>query len=223
MLEARDGFTQAFAFGRNGKSRGIELPPNVPFGITDWYIKLYACCRHIQPAIEALIDLMNENNLADSDIQDVQVETYNIAAEHAHTGWQDYASAQLSFPYIMALGMRHRWIRIEHFEDKQRNDPALARLCNLVHVQGTPEQDRLYPEQQPANVTVTTERGRFTKQAFEALGARQVPLDDRRLGEKFHDLVDPALGRERADMLLEMLWALDDLDNVKPLLDATMR
>src|SRR5208283_3971752 len=112
----------AFAFGRNGKPRPILLPPAAPFAMTDCYVKPYACCRHIQPAVEALINLMAENELAAGDIRDVQVETYSIAAEHAHTGWRDYASAQLSFPYIMALGMRHGWIKIEHFEDNERND-----------------------------------------------------------------------------------------------------
>jgi len=223
VLEARDGFTQAFAFGREGKAREIVLPPAAPFGITDCYVKPYACCRHIQPAVEALIDLMNENKLSEGDIRDVQVETYSIAAEHAHTGWDDYASAQLSFPYIMALGMRHRWIKVEHFEDAERHDPGIARLCDLVHVKAAPEQDRLYPEQRPAHVTISTERGQFSKQAFEALGARQVPLDDKRLADKFHDLVDPVLGKDRANRLVDSLWSLDRLDNIATLLDTTTR
>ena len=49
MIEARDGFMQAFAFGRADKARAIVLPPTAPFGITDCYIKPYPCCRHIQP------------------------------------------------------------------------------------------------------------------------------------------------------------------------------
>ena len=49
VIESRDGFMQAFAFGRIDKARPITLPP--PFGITDCYIKPYACCRHIQPAV----------------------------------------------------------------------------------------------------------------------------------------------------------------------------
>ena len=65
VLEVRDGFTQAFAFGRNGEPRSIELPPSVPFSIIDCYVKPYACCRHIQPAVEALIELMNDNKLSD--------------------------------------------------------------------------------------------------------------------------------------------------------------
>lgn len=223
VLETRDGFAQAFAFGRNGKPRAVQMPPAVVFGITDCYVKPYACCRHIQPAVEALIELMNENNLSVEDVRDVKVDTYSIAAEHAHTGWQDYASAQLSFPYIMALGMKHRWIKIEHFEEKTRLDPEMARLGGLVHVSTTAEMDKLYPANRPARVTVNTGRGTFEKQAMEALGAREVPLDDRGLALKFHDLVDPVLGQVRADKLLEQLWRLDEVDNIRGLLDQTVR
>ena len=72
-------------------------------------------------------------------------------------------------------------------------------------------------------MTITTDRGKFEKQAMEALGAREVPLDDRGLGIKFRDLVDPVLGRERADKLLDGLWRLDELDNIRGLLDSTVR
>src|SRR5690349_13046164 len=60
VIEARDGFMQAFAFGRAApaseasgqrghfmSARAVTLPPTVPFGITDCYIKPYPCCRHI--------------------------------------------------------------------------------------------------------------------------------------------------------------------------------
>lgn len=222
VLEVRDGFVQAFAFGRNGKVRTVELFPAMPFSITDCYIKPYACCRHIQPAVEALIELMNENKLSVDEVRDVKVDTYSIAAEHAHTGWQDYASAQLSFPYIMALGMKHRWIKVEHFEDKTRLDPEMARLGGLVHVNATAEMDRLYPANRPARVRVTTDRGIFERQAMEALGAREVPLDDRGLAHKFHDLVDPVLGKSRADALLDGLWRIDELSDIRGLLDSTV-
>ena len=99
VIEARDGFMQAFAFGRIDKARPIALPPAAEYGITDCYIKPYACCRHIQPAVEATFGLLNDENIAFDDIKKVEVETYKIAAEHAHVPWDDFASAQLSFPY----------------------------------------------------------------------------------------------------------------------------
>src|SRR5580700_2603516 len=129
VLEARDGFLQAFAFGRAGGARGIELPPAVPFGIIDCYIKPYPCCRHIQPAVEALIGLLTDEKIATEDVQRIDTETYRIAAEHARSGWDDFASAQLSFPYLMALALRFRAVKLEHFDDAVRGDPALAALA----------------------------------------------------------------------------------------------
>src|SRR5207344_269202 len=115
VIEARDGFMQAFAFGRADKARAIVLPPAVPFGITDCYIKPYPCCRHIQPAVEALIGLLNDEGIATDEVQRIDVATYRIAAEHAETGWDDFASAQLSFAYLIGLALRFRAIKVEHF------------------------------------------------------------------------------------------------------------
>ena len=195
MIEARDGFMQAFAYARPDEARAITLPPTTPFGITDCYIKPNPCCRHIQPATEAVIGLLKDEAIATDEITHVAVETYRIAAEHAGTGWNDFASSQLSFPYLMALALKFRAIRFEHFEAETRADPALAALARKVHVSAPAEIDRLYPRLRPARVTVTTARGKFTRQADEALGSRLVPFDDDGLKGKFHDLVAPVLAR----------------------------
>jgi 2-methylcitrate dehydratase PrpD len=220
VLEARDGFWQAFAFGRGGMQRAIELPPAVPYGTTDCYIKPNACCRHLQPAVEALIATLIEERIAAEEIEQVEAETYRIAAEHAETGWDDYASAQLSFPYLMALGMRHRDIRIEYFDEKHRRDPALAALAGKLRVTAPPEIDKLYPQLRPARVTVTTARGKFTRQSDDALGSRLVPLSDDALTAKFHGLVAPVLGESLANELAQRLWAIEDEKNVAPLVEA---
>ena len=217
VIEARDGFLQAFAFGRVDKARPITLPP--PFGITDCYIKPYACCRHIQPAVEALIGLANDENIAADEVTRIDVETYRIAAEHAHTGWDDYASAQLSFPYLIGLALRRRGIKMKYFEDAERRDPAFDVIARLLHVSAPPEIDRLYPQLRPARVTVTTGRGAFTRQADEALGSRIVPLDDAGLKAKFDELVEPELGSVRAAELRDRLWDIETATDVRPIVD----
>src|SRR4051795_861440 len=52
VIEARDGFMQAFALGRGERARTITLPPAVPFGFTDCCINPYPRCRPTQPAVE---------------------------------------------------------------------------------------------------------------------------------------------------------------------------
>jgi 2-methylcitrate dehydratase PrpD len=218
VIEARDGFMQAFA--RAEKVRAIALPPAVPFGITDCYIKPYPCCRHIQPAVEALIGLTNDENILSDEVQRIEVATYRIAAEHAETGWDDFASAQLSFPYLMGLALKFRAVKFEHFSEQTRRDPAFSAIARKLNVTAPPDVDRLYPQLRPARVTVTTARGSFTRQADEALGSRIVPLDDAGLTAKFLDLVGPVLGAARAKELGERLWSLDEVNDVAPLVES---
>src|SRR4051794_22360853 len=220
VIEARDGFMQAFAYEDSDDARAIVLPPATPFGITDCYIKPNPCCRHIQPATEALIGLLNDENIATEDVQHVAVETYRIAAEHAGTGWDDFASAQLSFRYLMALALKFRAIKFEYFDDRMRRDPTLTALAQKFHISAPAEIDRLYPQLRPARVTVTTASGKFTRQADEALGSRLLPLDDVGLKVKFNELVEPVHGAAKTATLTEQLWNIDRFENVSMLVEA---
>src|SRR6478735_1142105 len=156
VVEGRDGFMQAFAFGRIDKARPIKLPPEAEYGITDCYIKPYACCRHIQTAVEDMFGLCTDEKIAFEDIRKVEVETYKIAAEHAQVPWDDFASAQLSFPYLVGLAARYRSIKFEHFDEKTRSDPKFAEFSNMLTVSAPAEIDQMYPKLRPARVTVTT-------------------------------------------------------------------
>jgi 2-methylcitrate dehydratase PrpD len=224
VIEGRDGFLQAFAGiaadGPADRVRPILLPPDTAFGITDCYIKPNPCCRHIQPATEALIGLLNDESIAADEVRHIAVETYRIAAAHAGTGWDDFASAQLSFSYLMSLALKFRAIKFEHFAEAVRRDPQWKAIAGKLTVTAPAEIDRLYPRLRPARVTVTTARGIFTRQADEALGSRLVPVSDTGLKAKFHELVTPALGSAAAATLGERLWAIDTLDNVAPLVEA---
>ena len=219
VIEGRDGFMQAFAYDAS-KARPVELPPTAPFGITDCYIKPNPCCRHIQPAVEALIAILKDEKIATDEVRQVAVETYRIAAEHAATGWEDFASSQLSFRYLMALALKYRNIKFDYFSDAVRGDPGWAALAAKFQISAPHEIDRLYPKLRPARVTVTTARGKFVRQADEALGSRLVPLDDTGLKAKFHGLVAPVHGDERARDLARRLWTVEELTDVTPLIEA---
>jgi 2-methylcitrate dehydratase PrpD len=219
VLAASDGFMQAFAFGPGSQARAVTVPPEGPFGIADCYIKPYPCCRHLQPAVEALMSLASEHGLQEPDVTSIHVETYGIAAEHAHTGWDDFASAQLSFPFIMALGLKFGSIELAHFAPSVLRDPSIRAICERVSVVADPELDRKYPDLRPARVTVSTPAGSFSREVPEALGSRLVPLDDRGLERKFRDLTAPVLGVETSERLLESLWTIEKADDVTPLIE----
>jgi 2-methylcitrate dehydratase PrpD len=164
-----------------------------------------------------MFGLCNDENIAFDDVRKVEVETYKIAAEHAHVPWDDYASAQLSFPFLMGLAARYRGVKLQHFEERTRTDPAFGEFARKLTVTAPTEIDQLYPKLRPARVTVTTGKGKFVRQADEAWGSRQVPLDDAGLIDKFLGLVAPVFGDSKAKDLSERLWNVDKLDDVAPL------
>jgi 2-methylcitrate dehydratase PrpD len=219
-LEARDGFFQAFS--SIPADRVFCMPPDRPFALPDCYVKPYACCRHLQPALEALLQLRREHRFDGSQIAAMRVATYVIAAAHAKTGFDDFASAQLSFPYIMALGATFDTIEQAHFASEVRSDPRIAALSRKLVVQVDPELDRTYPDLRPARVTVDLVSGEtYSLYRPEALGSRLVPLDDDALHDKFRSLAGPVLGSERTNKLAETVWRADSLSDITQLIAAT--
>ena len=164
---------------------------------------------------------MNDEKIAETDIKHVDVETYRIAAEHAHTGWDDYASAQLSFPYLMGLAARFRGIKVHHFNAETRADPAFGEFAKKLTVTAPPEIDGLYPKLRPARVTVTpgaaSSCARPTRRSARA-SFRSTMLGLRR---KFIDNVEPVLGAARAQALAKQLWDVQTISDIRLLVEAT--
>ena len=119
----------------------------------------------------------------------------------------------------MGLAARYRGVKFEHFDEKTRKDPAFADFARKLTISAPAEIDGLYPKLRPARVTVHTANGQFTRQADEAWGSRQVPLDDAGLIEKFLGLVAPVMGDKKAKDLSERLWNVEAIGDVAPLAD----
>src|SRR5262249_11834180 len=113
-----------------------------------------------------------------------------------------------------------RAIRFQNFEESVRRDSSIAAFAGLVQVSAPAEIDRLYPRLRPARVTVTTTRGKFSRQADEALG----PLLGRRVGAgllgTLLDRVTPVPGEAAAKTVAERVWTIEDSADVRPLIEA---
>lgn len=216
IIERPSGFAQAFAGIHPGKMEALVLPP-ARWRMTECYIKPHACCRHLHPALEALISLRDEHGLTPENVKSIKVESYSIAAKHAATGWQDMASAQLSFPYVMALGLEFGSGALRLFEEQTRNSGFAERIAPLLSFEGTAEMDALYPANRPARVSVETNKGGFSRFQKEATGSAEMPVSDAALSAKFLDLVSPVIGNDAASRLHDGLWAIEDLADISSL------
>ena len=222
VLEGRDGFLQAFADGVPADF-DLDQERRRPPGILACYIKPYPCCRHLQPAIDAVLALAGEHDLDAGEVEAIEVETYAIAAGHAGVGWDDFASSQLSFPFVLATALRYRAVELAHFNDAARRDPLTAALCARVRVRASDDMDRRYRTQRPARVTLRARGRHFEYDAQEALGSPEIPLDDRALERKFISLTAPVYGEQEARALRRRWMDVDRPEPVAPLIEAMAR
>jgi 2-methylcitrate dehydratase PrpD len=220
VLEGKDGFFHAFA-GDDGDFGGADIlaaggRQNSRFAIADCYIKPHACCRHLHPAIDALIDILTAEDIAADDVASVDVATYKVASTHGTIGWNAMTTAQMSFPFALAAAVQHRAVHLHHFSDAGRQDGDVLRHCAKVHVSVDEVLDATYPKKRPARVVVTTSAGKqFTRTVDEPLGSAANPLPDAQLHEKFHALADPVIGADRAAVVARDIWALERMPNVR--------
>lgn len=223
VLSAASGFAQAFAYGDEVAIRFQPvLPPEHPPRIVDCYIKPHACCRHLHPAIDAVLEMRERYDIAADDIAAIHVETYGLACMHADTGWAQFAEAQMSFPYVLAAAALHGRVGLAEFDDTHRFDPRVATLAARMTFAEQPDMSRRYPAERPARVTITANGEAHTVAVDEALGARTNPLGEAGLTSKFLDLVEPVLGNEPAAALLGRLRAIADADDVSRVLDGAV-
>ncbi len=224
VLEGPDGFFQAFAGVAPPESfaDAFRLPrPAAPLKVTQCYLKPYACCRHIHPAIDAVIDIVAAEGLAPERIRRIACGTYAIAAEHAKAGWDSMAEAQLSYPFSVATAVRRRGVGVEDFSPAARSDPQTLALCRKVEVSVDPARQAAYPGERGATVTVTTDDGRsFIRHVAEPSGSTRAPLTDAQVTQKFLGLAAPGPDQARAERVVELVKGLGALERLDALFEA---
>ncbi|WP_375176203.1 MmgE/PrpD family protein [Pseudooceanicola sp.] len=207
ILERPSGYAQAFGGVAPG-AFSLSLPPVARWRMTDCYIKPHACCRHLQPAMEAMIAAQAKLGVTAEEVTGVEVETYSIAAAHAGTGWGDMATAQLSFPYVLAQALYKGRAALADFGAEARGEGLAEALSPRLTIRASEEMDALYPGQRPARVTVRAGDRSAEVFAPEASGSPDIPVTDAAIEEKFLGLVAPAVGDQAAADWLRALWSI---------------
>ncbi len=222
VLEGRDGFFQAYSGSAKLGLLTEGLDPGAGLNVGRCYMKPYACCRHIHPAIDGVIDIIADEKLAAQDIEGIEAGTYAIAAEHAHGSWADMASAQLSYQYCVAIAARKARVDIADFATASLGDAETAALARRIDVLVDPEREASYPGSRSARLAVRTRDGRrFETLIDEPRGSAKYPLSDDQVTAKFLTLARPPLGGESAEAIVRLVGTLDALPHIDVLIGRT--
>lgn len=181
------------------------------FEIEQTGYKLYPCCRHIYPLVDALAKIRRASTIDPTNVSKMKLNLYARGAINVG----DHTLRTHNARYVMAMALKHGVLRREFFTEQFGIDdirPVMARIELIADEQLQAE----WPEKAPGVVTIETRDGRtFSERVDHPKGGPENPTGLDELREKFFALVTPVVGQHRCAALAERMaatsFALRDL------------
>ncbi len=202
---------------------------------TDWqiagsYFRFYACCNPIHPALDCLLDVLNELRPApagwiDVDtINRIDVETYAFASVMKNPDPPNYFASKYSLPHAASVLIIRGGLGFAQLDDAALTDPAIAALRHRVHVTEDPSMTARAPAARPARVTVTLNNGRRASATREMSWRDEVQPDPQHdLHKKFQELAGTVLTLEGVIAVERAIDRAEDWASVSDLITLLRR
>ena len=192
------------------------------WALTETSFKFHASCRHTHPAADALLDLMQREQLRAEDIARVTTRVHQGAIDVLGRVLVPKSVHQAKFSMGTVLGLIAVYGKagLPEFQQHALTDPRISEFRDKVHMVLDDEVDSAYPQRWLGRVEVTTVQGRTVHGRIdEPKGDPGNTLTRDELEDKFRRLLafSGARNDEQASGLVELAWHLRHLDDLSVL------
>jgi 2-methylcitrate dehydratase PrpD len=188
------------------------------YEITRNYFKQHACCRYNHSTLDALYNIIEnqeEKRLDPDQVQSIRVETYSLAAELSSKTPENMLAAKFSIPFAVATTLVHGRSGIESFSPDKVGNKTIRALASRVEVVEDPALTKMMPQKRPSRVTVHLKNGTsFTETVYVSRGDTESPYTERDLEDKFLSLAMPVYGAEGAKSILSKTKGIETFDDI---------
>lgn len=223
-FEHKQGFFEVF----NGK--GTYWPEKVlskwaaPFDIVEPAIgiKQYPCCASTHPAIDAMIDLVDQEGLTPEMVK--HIDSWTHPSRLRHTNRPDPQSpldAKFSVQYCVARALMHGKVVMQHFDDGAYLDKDARALMQRVAAAPHPEMREESSDRLGAEIRVELKDGRVLSRRVACARGRgaQSPLPADKLKVKFENCAAMVLPSDRVAALYAALESFESLKSMRQFTD----
>ena len=184
-------------------------------------IKRYCVGSPIQAPVDALLNIMRAHNLGYDDYQSMVVITSN--GENRLTG-AEQSMPDINLRYLLAVSMLDGDLSFEAGHDFDRmKAPDVVDIGNRIEVQADPSLVTVESPRQGVVEFITKDGRTLRDHVVVVKGAMENPLSPAEVEAKERPLLAMVLGAAKADQLIEAIWNLESVANVRelrPLLSA---
>jgi 2-methylcitrate dehydratase PrpD len=220
IIEGRDGFLHAYSNGSDASKvlEGI----GVSFEILRTSVKPHACCRYMQPPIDAVLKIVKENNLQPDRVEKVKLGLLRAGAYliadpiESKYSPQSIVDAQFSMPFGATVALLYRKAGLEEFSLAKIRSEEVRRVMKLVECVVDPELDRTFPKQWCATAEILTKDGKtYSTKVEYCKGDPENPLSWEEVIEKFHDLSHRLFTKQRRQKIVDQVRHLEKIKDLR--------
>ena len=184
------------------------------YEIMNTNIKRWSVGSPIQAPLDSLLDLIRAHGIRAGDVEKL---TVRVAKQGANTT-DNRTMPDICMQHMCAVMLLDGIVTFASSHDERRmKDPKALALRSRMALFGDEALTRVLPSRQGI-VELKLKDGRELRHHTQAVrGAAQNPMTRAEVDEKAYHLMAPILGKARARLLCDAVWAVDKLSNMRKL------
>ena len=214
VFEGNKGFIDAIAgpFEIDWRHEDLE-------SVRRTILKRYNAEIHSQSAIEALLELRAEHGLTGAEVEQIELDTFQVAYDIIGGGEEgdkhqvgSKEQADHSLPYLLAVALLDGQVMPEQYLPERIAASDVQELLRRVEVRPDPELSGRFPEQHSARVRVRLRDGRMLeREQHDYEGFHTRPMSWDLVAAKFERLAGDHVDSPVRTHIVEAVSRLDDL------------
>lgn len=218
VFSGEDNFFSAFSPNPRPELLTEKLGSRYEMMFTN--IKRFSVGSPIQAAWDALLLLMEKHKFSAKDVEQITARLPDYGAPIVN----NRSMPDINLQHILAVTLVDGGLTFEMAHSYERmSDPAVLEVRKRARLVEDPELSAAKIMRQ-AIVEVTTKDGaKFMEHVVSVRGTVENPMTRAEVEKKSKELLAPVLGKDRSDELVDRIWNLDKVRNVRqlrPLLSA---
>ncbi len=208
MIEAKRGWANTISTKQDYGEIPDDLGKRYEAALNTY--KPFACGIVLHPAIDAAIQLRNENQITAGQIERIDLKVNPLVLElTGKTTPRQGLEGKFSIYHAVAVALVEGAGGEKQFSDRAVNDPTVVSLRGKVIPMITSGID---PAQ--VDMTIVLKDGRRLRRYIEhAIGSVEIPMTDQQLETKFTDLADGIIPAPIIRRVMDACWDVENLPN----------
>jgi len=192
-----------------------------PYELTSNSLKAFPTILISHSSIEAVLEMMKENHIDDSQILKVRLTISRTAkGQGQNYSPETVLAARLSIPFCVALALLDKEVSLKQFTKERLDDPQVKDMMARIEIEADPSLNEKYPETLASIVELETrDRGTIKNQVIYPKGNTKNPMTKNDVADKFRKLSFVSMEETRSEEILQRLLDLDQADSLQALFD----